>query len=572
MINATGVLLHTNLGRAPGRPRARPPAYTNLELDLDTGRRGSPLRPRRPRCWPGRAGAEAALVVNNGAAAVLLVLAALAGGRAVAVSRGELVEIGGGFRVPEVMAQSGAPAGRGRHHQPHPAGRLRAARSTPRPTSALLLKVHQSNYRIVGFTEAVAVGELAGLGPPVVVDLGSGLLDAACPWLAGGPPAWLARRAGGPPDARRRRRARDVLGRQAARRAAGRGHRRAAPTWSTACARHPLARALRPGGLVLAALQEIALAYLAGATATPSRSGAWPPSPSTSLRAPGRRRSARGDGGRHCASVTGGGTLPGVEIPSAGVAVDGDRAAALRAARPAGHRPGRSDGARSRPAHGRPGRRRPSSAEAARRRAAAGRAASRCTSSPPPATSTTASRRSSWRSPAPTPTAWPRRRRGASPSTSASPAPTLPSGREHGVRRRARPRPLPQEHAGRRRRGRRLPVRRGRHRGLEAAVRGAPAHPRAARRRPRPGRPHQGRPGRRRPASSWPASTSPTTWPGTFLDGAEVVEVDAPTGAGRRRAAGGARPAAGGHADGRRPRPAPAVGRPVVRGPGRARS
>src|SRR6202035_379502 len=110
VINATGVLLHTNLGRAPlvgHQEGAGPVRYANLELDLATGRRGS--RSRHAAGLLARAaGAEAALVVNNGAAAVLLVLAALARGRPVLVSRGELVEIGGGFRIPDVMAQSGA--------------------------------------------------------------------------------------------------------------------------------------------------------------------------------------------------------------------------------------------------------------------------------------------------------------------------------------------------------------------------------------------------------------------------------------------------------------------------------
>ncbi|HSH60371.1 MAG TPA: hypothetical protein VK988_12175, partial [Acidimicrobiales bacterium] len=190
VINATGVLLHTNLGRAPveHHQEAR---YANLELDLATGKRGS--RSAHAASLLARAsGAEAALVVNNGAAAVMLVLASLARGRSVVVSRGELVEIGGGFRVPEVMAESGAhlvevgTTNRTRRRD------YEQAVSGTEPTPALVLKVHQSNYRIVGFTEAVSVAALAGLGPPVVADVGSGLLDAATPWLRTGPPAWLA--------------------------------------------------------------------------------------------------------------------------------------------------------------------------------------------------------------------------------------------------------------------------------------------------------------------------------------------------------------------------------------------
>src|SRR5207253_5663872 len=204
------------------------------------------------------AGAEAALVVNNGAGAILLVLAALARGRGVVVSRGELVEIGGGFRVPEVMAQSGATLVEvGTTNRT----RLAAYRRAVAGDTALVLKVHQSNYRIVGFTEAVGVAELVTLGPPVVVDLGSGLLDAATPWLAGGPPPWLA----GEPAVRQTLAAGaalvtfsgdKLLGGPQAGVIAGRADLVAR------CARHPLARALRPGGLVLGALQDVALAYL----------------------------------------------------------------------------------------------------------------------------------------------------------------------------------------------------------------------------------------------------------------------------------------------------------------------
>ncbi|MGH9276814.1 MAG: hypothetical protein ACRD12_01695 [Acidimicrobiales bacterium] len=187
VVNATGVLLHTNLGRAPiGIMTAG--GYSNLEFDLVTGRRGS--RSGHAASLLARAaGAEAALVVNNGAAAVMLVLAALAHDRSVLVSRGELVEIGGGFRIPEVMAQSGARLVEvGTTNRT----RLRDYEAAVADDVALILKVHQSNYRIVGFTEAVEVRDLSTLGPPVVADIGSGLLDAATPWLDGGPPAWLA--------------------------------------------------------------------------------------------------------------------------------------------------------------------------------------------------------------------------------------------------------------------------------------------------------------------------------------------------------------------------------------------
>ena len=188
VVNATGVLLHTNLGRAP-LAHHQVAAPTNLEFDLATGERGS--RSAGAASLLARAcGAEAALVVNNGAAAVMLVLAALARGRGVAVSRGELVEIGGGFRVPEVMEQSGAALVEvGTTNRTRRSDVERAAADHD---LALVMKVHQSNYRIVGFTESLDIADLTGHGVPVVADLGSGLLDAALP-LAGRRPSGLAR-------------------------------------------------------------------------------------------------------------------------------------------------------------------------------------------------------------------------------------------------------------------------------------------------------------------------------------------------------------------------------------------
>ena len=182
VLNATGVLVHTNLGRAPlpaaalERVAAVGGGYSNLELDLESGRRGS--RQNHLGALVQRlTGADAALVVNNNAAAVLLAVAALAEGREVIVSRGELVEIGDGFRIPDVLVRSGA--------------RLVEVGTTNRtsaddyeraigPETALLLRVHQSNYRIVGFTAQPSVGELAEVarraGLPLVDDLGSGAL------------------------------------------------------------------------------------------------------------------------------------------------------------------------------------------------------------------------------------------------------------------------------------------------------------------------------------------------------------------------------------------------------------
>jgi L-seryl-tRNA(Ser) seleniumtransferase len=324
VINATGVLLHTNLGRAPVSLRSAPSPvrYSNLEFDLVEGRRGS-RHHHAAGLLARAAGAEAALVVNNGAAAVLLVLAALAGGRPVAVSRGELVEIGGGFRIPDVMAQSGA-----RLVEVGTTNRTRLDdyRRVLADDPALILKVHQSNYRIVGFTESVEVGELAGLGPPVVADIGSGLLDATTPWLAGGPPAWLA----GEPAARQTLGAGaalvtfsgdKLLGGPQAGIIAGRRE------LVDRCARHPLARALRPGSLVLLALHATALAYL-------RRRGdtiAFWSMATTPVETLWRRAVAIGAGTPvHCSSIPGGGSLPGLSIPSAGVRVDGDVTSALR--------------------------------------------------------------------------------------------------------------------------------------------------------------------------------------------------------------------------------------------------
>jgi L-seryl-tRNA(Ser) seleniumtransferase len=324
VVNATGVLLHTNLGRAP-LEHTQASTYSNLEYDLAEGRRGS--RSSHAAALVARAaGAEAALVVNNGAAAVLLVLAALARDRGVAVSRGELVEIGGGFRVPEVMTESGA-----RLVEVGTTNRTRLedyARAVADPQSdiALVMKVHQSNYRIVGFTEAVGIDQLRGLEAPVAVDLGSGLLDRACPWLDHGPPPWLADE----PAVRQTIEAGadlvvfsgdKLLGGPQAGLIAGR------TDLVERCRRHPLARALRPGSLVLGALQQVALAYLG------RRAGDLPlwRMAATSRAELRQRAEALGVGTVvDSTAVPGGGTLPGVEIPSAGVALPGDLTAPLR--------------------------------------------------------------------------------------------------------------------------------------------------------------------------------------------------------------------------------------------------
>lgn len=182
VINVTGVVLHTNLGRAVLSPRAikavtrAASGYTNLEMNLQTGRRGSRYEAVEELLLK-LTGAEAALVVNNNAAAVLLALGTLARGREVIVSRGQLVEIGGSFRIPEVMAQSGARLVEvGATNKTYPEDYRRAIT----PDTALLMHVHTSNYRIVGFTRETSINELVGLGRehglPVMSDLGSGFL------------------------------------------------------------------------------------------------------------------------------------------------------------------------------------------------------------------------------------------------------------------------------------------------------------------------------------------------------------------------------------------------------------
>jgi len=186
VINATGVLLHTNLGRAPLSQEAvvamelSAKGYTNLEIDIDSGKRGSrQVHIESLLCQ--LTGAEAALVVNNNASAVLLALSALAKGKEVIVSRGQAVEIGGGFRIPSVMRQSGAKLVEvGTTNRTY----LSDYEEAVTPRTAALLRVHSSNFRVVGFAQSVAIEELTQLGEryglTVLDDLGSGcLLDTA---------------------------------------------------------------------------------------------------------------------------------------------------------------------------------------------------------------------------------------------------------------------------------------------------------------------------------------------------------------------------------------------------------
>jgi L-seryl-tRNA(Ser) seleniumtransferase len=247
VLNASGVLLHTNLGRAPLSGAARDAVLaaagcTDLEFDLETGRRGRRAAGMLDALARAVPDAQAVHVVNNNAAALVLAATALAAGREIVVSRGELIEIGDGFRLPELLTSTGA--------------RLREVGSTNRthladyadavgPDTGFVLKVHPSNYHIGGFTSQVTVSELAGLGADVVGDIGSGLLaphpalpdepDAAS-WLRAGAALVTAsgdKLLGGPQVGLLLGRA-DVIGK---------------------LARHPLARALRIDKLTAAALE-----------------------------------------------------------------------------------------------------------------------------------------------------------------------------------------------------------------------------------------------------------------------------------------------------------------------------
>jgi L-seryl-tRNA(Ser) seleniumtransferase len=301
-----------------------------VEFDLATGERGSRHR-AVGQLFARLCGADDAIVVNNNAAAVLLVVSALAAGRDVVVSRGEAVEIGGSFRVPEVLAQSGARLVDVGTTNRTRVDDYREAIAQTGNDVALVLKVHPSNYRIDGFVESASVAGLATLGVPVVADIGSGLLDASVPWLRGAPPTWLA----GEPAAVQTLEAGaslvtfsgdKLLGGPQAGVIAGRRDLVAA------CARHPLARALRCGGLVLGALQDVALAYLDRTAAARIPFWRMVDQPVDAL----RRRAERIVGASATGTVTdteslpGAGSAPGATIASCGIVVDGDRSAALR--------------------------------------------------------------------------------------------------------------------------------------------------------------------------------------------------------------------------------------------------
>ena len=329
VLNATGVIVHTNLGRAPLAPSAvrrlgeLGGSYSNLELDLEPGTRGS-----RQGHVAGHlrrlTGAEGALVVNNNAAAVLLALAALAEGREVVVSRGELVEIGDGFRIPDVLARSGA-----RMVEVGATNRTRAAdyERAIGPDTAAILRVHQSNYRIVGFTASVSTAELARVAHdarlPLVDDLGSGSLldvgdeptasatvaagaDLVCfsgDKLLGGPQAGI------------------VVGRA---------------ELVERLRRHPLQRALRADRLTLVALEATLALY-----ADPDRGRREIPvlrmldEPVEAVRERAERLAGLiGGEVEETVARVGGGALPLAELPSAACAIEDGLAAPLRIGSP----------------------------------------------------------------------------------------------------------------------------------------------------------------------------------------------------------------------------------------------
>ena len=325
VINATGVIVHTNLGRAPLASAAveriaAAAGYSNLEYDLAHGSRGSRAVHAR-KLLQYLTGAEDAAVVNNNAAAVLLTLAALAAGREVIVSRGELVEIGGGFRVPDVLRQSGALL-----REVGTTNRTRAAdyAAAVSGRTALILRVHPSNFRIEGFAERPPLAALVDVGRrfdlPVVEDLGSGNLLDRPAWAGDGARRWdeptvgASLRAGcgvccfsGD----------KLLGGPQAGIIVGRAEH------LEPLRRHPLMRAVRADKLAYAALEGTLLEYAAGRAGSTVPVAAMIGAGAESLRSRARQIAERlapvagltvaateGD------SVIGGGAAPGLTIPS----------------------------------------------------------------------------------------------------------------------------------------------------------------------------------------------------------------------------------------------------------------
>jgi L-seryl-tRNA(Ser) seleniumtransferase len=322
VLNATGVVVHTNLGRAPLAPAARAAVaraaigYSNLELDLATGERGS-RHGHVERLLCELTGAEGAIAVNNCAAAVLLAAATLAGGgRELVVSRGQLIEIGGAFRIPEVIVQAGA-----RLVEVGTTNRTRLGdyRAAIGPQTGALLRAHASNFRTIGFVEQVEIEALCSLGVPVIDDVGSGVLADELELLADEPPVRRSVRAGaalvcfsgdkllGGPQAG------VIVGQRAA---------------IEAARVHPLARAVRIDKLSLAALEATLALYRDPELARRELPVLAMLTASDAQLEQRARALAEATGGEIVASVArvGGGALPLLELPGPAVALDGGSA------------------------------------------------------------------------------------------------------------------------------------------------------------------------------------------------------------------------------------------------------
>ncbi|WP_169542061.1 L-seryl-tRNA(Sec) selenium transferase [Solirubrobacter soli] len=339
VLNATGVIVHTNLGRAPLADAAREAVarvaegYSTLESDVAAGTRGSRHAHIEPLLCS-LTGAEAGLAVNNGAGAALLAVAALAGpGRSVVVSRGQLVEIGGGFRVPDVIAQAGA-----RLVEVGTTNRTRLAdyeRALDEHTAAIL-RVHQSNFRQLGFVEDVPVEALCELGVPVIDDVGSGALGPLDAPVGGGEDSAARGELAAEPSVRRSVAAGaalvvfsgdKLLGGPQAGVIVGRAEA------VEAAKRHPLARALRIDKLSLAALEATLRLHRDDPAQIPVLAMLRAPRSVLEARA---RRLAEAVGGEVVESVAriGGGALPLLELPGPVVALPESLAAPLRAGDP----------------------------------------------------------------------------------------------------------------------------------------------------------------------------------------------------------------------------------------------
>ncbi|NYI71861.1 L-seryl-tRNA(Ser) seleniumtransferase [Naumannella cuiyingiana] len=323
VINASGVIVHTNLGRAPLSDAARAAVdraagATDVELDLATGRRGRRGAGAVGALVNAVPGAEAAHVVNNGAAALALAANALARDREVIIARGEMVEIGDGFRIPELLEAAGA-----RLREVGTTNRVRLAdyAAAVGPQTGFVIKIHPSNFVVDGFTSTVGLGELRTLGVPVVADIGSGLLtpyprlpdepDAATSLAAG---ADLVTASGD-----------KLLGGPQAGLIIGQA------TLVERLRRHPLARALRVDKLTLAALEATLVGPVAPVPAALARTR-------DELTARAERIAAAiGEPARAIPSeaAVGGGGAPGVTLPSAAVALPEHLAEILRLGNPA---------------------------------------------------------------------------------------------------------------------------------------------------------------------------------------------------------------------------------------------